>query len=119
MITTADFSPSTLRSTPSAYGTGTHNIRASYPGSAVHSSSADSTGDDIAVDTRSTTTSVACQEAAVVGQERTCTVTATDTQSAGTKSDPSGTVTFSIFAGPGSFTPAARTCSLDGGAYTT
>src|SRR5947199_156952 len=97
--------------TPSAYGTGTHNIRASYPGSAVHAQTADPNGHNIPVDTRSTTTTVDCQEPAVVGQDRTCTVTVTDTQSAGTKSDPSGTVTFSIFAGPVSFTPAPGPCS--------
>ena len=31
----------------------------------------------------------------------------TDTETAGTKSDPTGTVTFSVFAGPGAFTPVA------------
>src|SRR5947199_228265 len=92
--------------TPSAYGTGTHNIRASYPGSRSEERRVGKECRARAAHKHSKKTSVDCQEPAVVGQDRTCTVTVTDTQSAGTKSDPSGTVTFSIFAGFCSFTPA-------------
>src|SRR5438034_390880 len=74
--------PATCTATLCAYCSGAHRHPPSFP---TRRSS------DL-VDTRSTTTSVDCQEPAVVGQDRTCTVTVTDTQSAGTKSDPSGTV---------------------------
>ena len=78
---------------------------------------ADTTGrDDITVTRRSTSTVVDFQEPAVVNQDRTCTATVTDTETLGTKTDPTGTVTFTIFAGPGAFTPASGTCTLLTGA---
>src|SRR5438034_1080874 len=70
-------------------------------------------------DTRSTTTSVDCQEPAVVGQDRTCTVTVTDTQSACTMSDPAGPLALPSFPTRRSSDLAAGTCSLNGGVNTT
>src|SRR5438552_1262764 len=115
--TTDGISTCSVDYTPSGVGTGTHTVKGAYQGTATHDVSDDT--DNVTVNKRSTTTSVDCQEPAVVGQDRTCTVTVTDTQSAATPPDPSGTLTFSISAGPGSFTPAAGTCSLNGGVNTT
>src|SRR5439155_726813 len=92
-------------------------VKGAYQGTATHDVSDDT--DNVTVNKRSTTTSVDCQAPGGEGQDRTCTATVTDSESAGTKTDPSATVTFSLFAGPGSFTPAAGTCSLNGGVNTT
>ena len=93
--------------TPSAVGSGTHTITATYGGDSTHNGSAGST--TVSVTKRSTSTSVSCSPGTVlVGSSTTCTATVTDT-AAGTKTTPSGTVTFTsdsagTFSGGGSFT---------------
>ena len=70
--------------TPTAVGSGTHDLTASYDGDHTHQPSGDIT--TVQVHLRSTDTSVECAST-------TCTATVTDTDS-GTPSPPSGTVTF-------------------------
>jgi hypothetical protein len=62
---------------------------------------------------RSTSTSVVCSPStAAVGQQTTCTATATDNGDAGTPSAPTGMVSFSLATGgPGSFSPVSCTLS--------
>jgi hypothetical protein len=80
--------------TPTAVGSGTHDLTASYDGDHTHQPSHDIT--TVQVHLRATDTSVECgltQTEAWVGQSITCTATVTDTDS-GTPSTPTGTVTF-------------------------
>jgi hypothetical protein len=97
--------------TPSAVGTGTHTISASYPGDGNYVKSLGSS--PLTVTTRTTTTTVECNPASVAtGVASTCTATVTDTN-AGTVSTPTGTVGFSSN-GAGSF--SATSCTLAAGA---
>ena len=94
--------------TPSAVGTGTHTISASYPGDGNYVKGSGSS--PLTVTTRTTTTTVECNPASVAtGVASSCTATVTDTN-AGTVSTPTGTVSFSSN-GAGSFSPAAS-CTL-------
>ncbi len=97
--------------TPSAVGTGTHTITASYPGDGNYVKSSGSS--PLTVTTRTTTTTVECNPASVAtGVASTCTATVTDTN-AGTVSTPTGTVGFSSN-GAGTF--SATNCALAAGA---
>jgi len=94
--------------TPSAVGTGTHTISASYPGDGNYVKS--SGGSPLTVTTRTTTTTIECNPASVAsGVSSSCKATVTDTN-AGTVSTPTGTVGFSSN-GAGAFSPAAS-CTL-------
>jgi len=96
--------------TPSAVGTGTHTISASYPGDGNYVKGSGSS--PLTVTTRTTTTTVECNPASVAtGVESSCTATVTDTN-AGTVSTPAGTVSFSSN-GAGSFSVAG--CTLVAG----
>ena len=80
--------------TPTAVGSGTHDLTASYDGDHTHQPSHDT--NTVQVHLRATDTSVECgltQTDAWIGQPTTCTATVTDTDS-GTPSTPTGTVTF-------------------------
>ena len=82
--------------TPSNASSTTHTITGAYQGSAVHTTSSGTF--DVAVGKRSTTTSVACSPLlTVINTSSTCTATVTDTEVAGTKTAPAGTVTFSFY----------------------
>src|SRR3989454_512174 len=117
-------SPSTcsLTSTPDAAANGTHNITASYGGSAIHNSSGNTASPFALNATRGTSTTVACSPSTVLaGVATICTATVTDTHPAGTASAPSGTVTFSTsstgtFSGSPctltSATSSSSTCSV-------
>src|SRR5438128_1946314 len=96
--------------TPDVAANGTHNITASYGGSAIHNSS-DNTASSFALNaTRGTSTTVTCSPSTVLaGVATTCTATVTDTHPAGTASAPSGTVTFST-SSTGSF--SGSPCTL-------
>ncbi len=79
--------------TPSNVGTGTHTITGDYQGDDTHKTSSGSF--DITVNLRSTSTTLSCSPVVqAVGSNIICTATVTDTESIGTKSAPSGTVTF-------------------------
>ncbi len=94
--------------TPSAVGSGTHTITASYPGGGNYVKSSGSS--PLTVTTRTTTTKVECNPASVAtGVATSCTATVTDTN-AGTVSTPTGTVSFSSN-GVGAFSPTT-TCTL-------
>jgi Big-like domain-containing protein len=93
-----DVNPATFTSscqvtyTPTS-GSGFHTINGAYQGSAIHQASNDDF--DIAVNLRSTSTSLSCvPPVQQVGQNITCTATVSDTDPNGSKSDPTGTVTF-------------------------
>ena len=97
--------------TPSAVGTGTHTISASYPGDGNYVKSSGSS--PLTVTTRTTTTTMECNPASVAtGVASSCTATVTDTN-AGTVSTPTGTVSFSSN-GAGAFSPATS-CTLVAG----
>jgi large repetitive protein len=96
---------------PAAIGTGTHTITGSYGGDAKHSGSSGT--DAVTVVKRSTSTSVSCTPSTVpVDDTTTCTATVTDT-SGGTKSTPSGTVSWSSDEA-GGFSAASCTLDADG-----
>jgi hypothetical protein len=100
-----------VTNTPSAIGSGTHNITASYGGDATHATSNNTNSPfALTVTKRSTSTSINCSPSSViVNAPTTCTATVTDTD-AGMASAPSGTVTWGIVSGDGAFAPA--TCTL-------
>jgi hypothetical protein len=78
--------------TPTAVGSGTHDLTVSYDGDHTHQPSDDIS--PVQVHLRSTDTSVECDPTTAWGpQKTTCTATVTDTDS-GTQSTPTGTVTF-------------------------
>ncbi|OLE74499.1 hypothetical protein AUG19_08475 [archaeon 13_1_20CM_2_54_9] len=88
--------------TPTAFGTGTHTVTASYAGDTAHQTSSGSA--IVTVNLRTTTTTVACTPTTVViNQGTSCAATVADT-SPGTTSTPSGTF---------AFTPGG-TCTLTG-----
>ncbi len=110
---TAGVSECSVTYTPSAVGSGTHTITASYPGDGNYVKSSGSS--PLTVTTRATTTTVECNPASVAtGVASSCTATVTDTN-AGTVSTPTGTVGFSSN-GAGSF--SATSCTLAAGATT-
>ncbi|MFL5842262.1 MAG: Ig-like domain repeat protein [Thermoleophilaceae bacterium] len=95
---------------PSAVGSGSHTITATYEGDAKHAGSSGSTA--VTVTKRTTNTSVTCSPSSFrAGGNTSCTATVTDT-SGGTTSTPTGTVNFATD-GAGSFTTAS--CTLDAG----
>src|SRR5438093_1959537 len=78
--------------TPTAFGTGTHTITASYAGDTAHQTSSGSA--IVTVNLRTTTTTVACTPTTVViNQGTSCAATVADT-SPGTTTTPSGTLAF-------------------------
>ncbi len=98
--------------TPSAVGSGEHDLTAGYQGAGEFHASGDTA--TVAVDPRATDTSLDCEPQAVaLNAPDTCTVTVTDIEGAGTPSTPTGEVDFSDDAG-GTF--SASSCELDGGA---
>ena len=111
---TSSTSTCSVTYTPTAVGTGTHNIKASYTATGVFTNSSDATGFNITVNERTTSTSVDCQEPRAINQGSTCTVVVSDTD-AGTKSDPTGSVSFTRSgAGNGTFSAASCTLTSDG-----
>src|SRR5439155_23229551 len=98
----------------STAGAGTHTIKASYSANdSRHTNSADTLGVGLTVTKRTTSTGVSCSPNPITyGGSSSCTVTVTDTD-AGTKSAPSGTVTFDKGTASGTF--SATTCSLVAG----
>ena len=116
--TTDGISTCSVTYTPSAKGTGSHNLSATYsPNDAIHAASSDADGFDVTVNLRSSSTLVSCSPSTiVVAEDTTCTATVTDTESAGTASDPTGIVTFNSNR-DGDF--SSTTCSLAGGVNTT
>ncbi|HXB65228.1 MAG TPA: Ig-like domain repeat protein, partial [Solirubrobacteraceae bacterium] len=117
---TAGVSECSVTYTPSAVGSGTHTITASYPGDGNYVKSSGSS--PLTVTTRTTSTTLECNPTSVAsGIASTCTATITDTN-AGTASTPTGTVGFSSN-GAGSFsttnctlaasaTPGTASCSV-------
>ena len=94
--------------TPTAAGSGTHTITASYGGDSGHATSSGMT--TVGVGARATLTSVSCSPGSVVlGRSTTCTATVSDT-SAGMGSTPTGSVSFSSSSG-GSFS-SGGSCML-------
>src|SRR5439155_494902 len=77
--------------TPAVVGTGAHLISADYSGDLKHAPSSGST--TVSVTKRSTSTTLGC-DALTVGVLATCTATVSDTD-VGTKTTPTGTVSFS------------------------
>ncbi len=100
--------------TPSAVGSGTHVITASYSGDAAHATSSGSFNLTVSTQaTRPTSTSVDCTPPSfTTGGSTTCTATVRDTGS-GAKSAPTGTVSWSSSA-TGTFTPAGCTLTATG-----
>ena len=85
-----------------------HNITATFPATSVHSTSTDTKG--LTVNTRATSTVVTFgANPIVVNETTTVNVTVTDIESAGTKSNPTGTVIVSSSVGSDVIT---GTCSL-------
>jgi hypothetical protein len=94
--------------TPSAVGSGSHTITATYSGDSAHPATSGSTA--VTVHARSTTTSLGCSPVNVaIGQPSTCTATVTDTDT-GTASAPTGTTSFTTN-GSGAFSGSAS-CTL-------
>ena len=93
--------------TPSAVGSGSHTILATYGGDPAHAGVQGTTSVTV---TMPTSTSVSCSPATLaVGTPSTCTATVTDTD-AGTPSAPTGMVSFSLAeGGPGTFSPVSCT----------
>src|SRR5205085_1699797 len=89
-----------------------HTITATFANTSIHATS-QGTSATITVQRRTTSTSVGtCSPNPVkVNQGTTCTVTVTDTDAAGTKLFPSGTLSFTSSAASGSFS----TCTLSNG----
>ena len=102
-----------LAYTPTAVGSGTHQISASYGGDATHATSSGNTNVTVTAATKHpTATTVSCSPGSVsVGNPTSCTATVTDTASAG-QTTPSGTLSFSSNSG-GSFSSGAS-CTLSG-----
>jgi Ca2+-binding RTX toxin-like protein len=97
--------------TPSAVGSGSPSITASYGGDPAHASSSDNT--TVTVVGHPTDTSVSCSPGTVnVEQPSTCTATVTDEVSSGPPTTPTGTVSF-FPGGPGSFSDTSP-CTLSG-----
>jgi Big-like domain-containing protein/beta-propeller repeat-containing protein len=100
--------------TPSAVGTGTHLITATYSGDATHATSSGTT--TVTVTTRTTSTTVSCVPSTVsVGNATACLATVKDTDT-GIALTPTGMVTFTS-SGAGAFsgspcTLAAGQCSV-------
>ncbi len=114
--TGADASTCTVDYTPTSAAVASHNIRATYtPGAAsigVHEASADNTGQNITVNTRTTLVDVVCTPASlVIDQQTSCTATVSDIDPAGTGVIPTGSVSFDNGGDPGSF--GAASCTLD------
>ena len=110
---TAGVSECSVTYTPSAVGSGTHTITASYPGDGNYVKSSGS--GPLTVTTRTTSTTVECNPASVAtGVASSCKATVVDTN-AGTVSTPTGTVGFSSN-GSGSF--SATSCTLAASATT-
>jgi hypothetical protein len=87
---------------------GDHVIDAAYQGSALHEASNDSF--TIRAELRPSSTTIDCDpEVVALGSPSTCTVTVTDVEGAGTKSSPTGNVSFAT-SGSGTFTPGQ--CAL-------
>ena len=97
--------------TPSAKGDGLHTINAAYGGSTAHTASADTDGVSVTVNHRATTTAVTCDTPVVVGQPSTCTATVDDASANGTRTAPSGSVSFTSD-GSGTFTLPGASCTL-------
>jgi len=98
----------TVEYTPALVGPGPHKITAKYPGDEAHAPIAGEGA--VVVTTRSTSVSVSCGSAVVVGQSATCVATVKDT-AAGSATAPTGTVSFSSNTGGGSFGLSAS-CAL-------
>jgi hypothetical protein len=93
--------------TPSAVGSGSHTILATYGGDPAHAGIQGTTS--VTVTMRSTSTSVSCSPStAAVGQQTKCTATVTDTDTVPVGT-PTGTVSFGS-SGPGGF--GGNPCSL-------
>src|SRR5439155_1751101 len=94
--------------TPTAKGTGTHKITATYNGDPSHDTS---TGFfNLTVSLRTTSTTVNCTPNPIaVDQPTTCTATVTDIDS-GTQTPPEGTVTFTVNPSTGTLVPSS--CAL-------
>jgi subtilisin family serine protease len=87
---------------------GDHVIDAAYQGSTLHEVSNDSFS--IEAELRPSSTTIDCDpEVVALGSPSTCTVTVTDVEGAGTKSSPTGNVSFAT-SGSGTFTPGQ--CAL-------
>lgn len=92
--------------TPSAVGSGTHHVSASYGGSTVHGPSIGMS--NVAVTTSASATTLQCSPSSVaVGHATTCTARVTGTGAP--PKVPTGSVSFTTNS-PGGFTPGA--CSL-------
>jgi Bacterial Ig-like domain (group 3)/Galactose oxidase, central domain/Immunoglobulin I-set domain len=92
--------------TPSSAAVSPQTITASFTATDnVHKDSADSTGKSLTVNRRSTSTAVSFGASTVVtGQTTSVTVTVTDTEGAGTKQFPTGTINLSSTEGTDVFT---------------
>src|SRR5438876_6823491 len=88
---------------------GSYTIKASYSGSPLHTASDGS--DTVIVTTRSTTTVLDCPATTSANSPLGCTVTVTDTAS-GTKSPPTGTVSFSFTSQPSGSTATVSACNI-------
>lgn len=107
----ADAATCTASYTPSDAVTSPQTITASFTATdSVHKDSADNTGKSLTVTRRSTSTGVVLTPASVVtGQSSSVAVTITDTESAGTKQYPTGTITIGSSEATDVFT---GTCTL-------
>jgi hypothetical protein len=83
-------------------------VSASYGGDGPHSGSSTTTAFTVTVNLRSTTTSVSCAATTVtVNSGTTCTATVTDTDANGTKTSPTGSVSWTVSPSNGGFSAAA------------
>ena len=96
--------------TPTNAATTAHVVKATYNGSAIYQGGYAST--TVTVGLRTTQSGVTCANPVALGAAVTCTITVTDVDPGGTKSNPGGTATFSTDSATGSFTPATKQCSL-------
>ena len=113
-----DSSTCAVTYTPTAKGDGQHTIDADYGGSNVHAISDDTDNVFVTVNFRATTTEVVCDSPVVVGEASTCTATVSDDSSAGTQSDPAGTVSFSHGPDAGGFDATSCNLASDGSSLT-
>src|SRR2546425_2450738 len=96
LATTTTAGTATCTSTFTASTAGTAIINGSYSGDSTHATSSTTTAASVAVNLRTTSTTVNCSPTGIpAGQSSTCTATAADTTTAGTTVTPGGTVAFS------------------------
>jgi hypothetical protein len=103
--------------TPSG-GSASYTVTGTYSSDPTHSASHGTSSSLTATAPDTTQTAVSCSPSSItLGNSTACTATVTDEVSTGA-TNPTGTVTFAVASGSGSFTGGVNTCSLEPSATT-